>query len=67
MANDDLISLAEAAVVAGISAGHLRLLAKQGRLKAQKVGRNWITTKSAVLAYARDEAKRRKDPWKYKR
>jgi hypothetical protein len=67
LAKNDLISLAEAASLSGISAGHLRLLAKQARLKARKIGRNWVTTEAAVLAYARDEAKRAKDPWKHKR
>lgn len=67
MAKNELISLAEAAALSGISAGHLRLLAKQERLKAQKIGRNWVTTERAVMEYARDATKRGKDPWKYKR
>ncbi|MCL4266660.1 MAG: hypothetical protein KJ069_25940 [Anaerolineae bacterium] len=46
-----LISLAEAAELSGLSQGHLRLLAKQQKIWATKIGRNWVTTKETVLAY----------------
>jgi excisionase family DNA binding protein len=46
-----LISLAEAAEISGLSQGHLRLLAKQGKIWATKIGRNWVTTQDAVQAY----------------
>jgi excisionase family DNA binding protein len=64
---DDLLSLREAAVRSGLSASHLRLLARTGRIKAQKIGRDWFTTEAAVLAYLADERLRRKDPWKRRR
>lgn len=48
---DRLISLAEAAKISGLSAGHLRLLVKQGKLWGAKIGRNWITTEEAVHSY----------------
>jgi len=62
-----LISLKEAAALCGLSAGHLRLLADSGKLRARKIGRNWVTTAQAVAEYSRDAEKRSRDPYKYKR
>lgn len=50
-AANQLISLAEAAKSSGLSQGHIRLLAKQGKIWATKIGRNWVTTQDAVQAY----------------
>jgi hypothetical protein len=36
-------------------------------MKAQKLGRDWFTTEAAVLAYLKDEALRKKDPYKRRR
>jgi excisionase family DNA binding protein len=65
--NEDFISLSEAADLAGLSAGHMNLLARQGKLPARKIGRNWVTTRAAVADYARDASKRSRDPLKHKR
>ena len=53
MARDkaDLISLAEAAEICGLTHRHLRWLAERGRIRARKIGRNWVTTAEAVLEY----------------
>jgi excisionase family DNA binding protein len=51
MVLQDLISLAEASILSGLSTDHLRRLAEQGKLKARKVGRNWITTKESLTSY----------------
>ena len=67
MDDERLISLSEAAALSGLSAAHLRRLAEHGKLRARKVGRNWITTAEAVAEYVRDEEKRSKDPHKNKR
>ena len=64
---DDLLSLREAADRSGLSASHLRLLARSGRLKAVKLGRDWFTTEAAVVAYLKDEALRKNDPLKRRR
>lgn len=48
---ENLISLAEAAHISNLSQDHLRRLAEQGKLKAQKIGRNWVTTREAVEEY----------------
>ncbi len=65
--NDELISLAEAAAICGLTMEHLGLLARRGRLRARKIGRNWVTTREAVAEYMRDSFKRSKDPLKHKR
>jgi excisionase family DNA binding protein len=41
---DDLLTLAQAAEHYGFSGDYLRRLAEKGRLKARKLGRNWLTT-----------------------
>lgn len=64
---DDPLSLREAAALSGLSASHLRLLARTGRLEARKVGRDWLTTRAAVAAYVADERLRARDPHKRKR
>jgi hypothetical protein len=64
---DDLLSLREAAARSGLSASHLRLLARTERVKALKLGRDWFTTEAAVLAYLADERLRRNDPRRRKR
>ena len=64
---DDLLSLREAAARTGISASHLRLLARTGKVDAQRVGSYWVTTEAAVRAYLADERLRKKDPYKRRR
>lgn len=52
---NDLISLKEAAEFSGLSASHLRLLARTDKIEGVKLGRDWFTTKTAVQEYlARD-------------
>jgi len=55
---DELISLAEAARRSGFSDDYLRLLAVKGKLKAFKIGRNWITTPADVEEYIRNRQRR---------
>jgi len=52
---DELITLKEAAELSGLSYSHLRLLARQSKIWARKMGNNWFTTAQAVKEYlARD-------------
>ena len=52
---DELITLQEAVKFSGLSQSHLRLLASQGEIWAEKLGANWFTTEPAVRDYlARD-------------
>ncbi len=67
MENDELISLSEAAVICGLHPKHLGLLARDGKLAARKIGRNWVTTRSAVEQYMQDSFRRSKDPTKNRR
>jgi hypothetical protein len=53
-----LISLPEAAVLYGFSAGYLTNLARKSRLKAQKVGGIWVTTPDDIEAYIRSRQER---------
>jgi len=64
---DDLLSLREAAARVGLSASHLRLLVRTGKVEAKRIGSYWVVTEAAVLAYMRNEALRKKDPWKRRR
>ena len=36
---------------------YVSLLARSGKIDAFKEGRNWLTTKDAVLAYAKKQGK----------
>lgn len=62
MAKDDptqqLITLAEASSRYGLTADHLRHLALRGRLKAKKIGRDWVTTPADVETYIASRAKK---------
>jgi hypothetical protein len=52
---NELITLAEASKLSGLSTGHLRLLAGQGEIWARRLGHNWFTTEQAIREYlARD-------------
>lgn len=62
-----LISLKEAAARYGISQSHLALLARIGRLKAKKMGRDWFTTGDAVAEYLANTELRKRDPCKHRR
>lgn len=53
LASDQLLSLAEAASKVGLSPNSLRRYVLQGKLRARKVGRNWVTTLAAVKEYMR--------------
>jgi hypothetical protein len=45
------ISLAEAAKMTNYSQDYISLLCRQGKLRAEKLGRNWVTTKEWVYSY----------------
>src|SRR5262249_15953111 len=65
--DERFISLTEAAALSGLSGAQLRLLAKKGRLRAFRIGKNWVTTPEAVAEYMANAEMRSKDPYKYKR
>jgi Helix-turn-helix domain len=65
--DDDLLTLGQLAQRCPISAAHLRLLARSGRISARKIGRDWFATESAVRAYLDDPDARSRDPYKHRR
>lgn len=48
---DELITLSQAADVYGYSGDYLRRLAEKGRLKAKKLGHQWLTTADDVETF----------------
>ena len=61
------ISLSEAATLSKLHPDHLRKLAQRGVIRARKIGRNWVTSREAVLEYLGDLEKRSRNPFKNKR
>jgi excisionase family DNA binding protein len=47
----DLITLQQAAEYCGLAKSSLHNYAKQGRLRAKKVGLYWVTTRAAIDQY----------------
>jgi excisionase family DNA binding protein len=45
------LSTAEANELTGYSFGYLRRLAKQGRIEARKVSRDWLLHRESLLSY----------------
>jgi predicted lipoprotein len=58
----DLISLQEASEISNLSPDHLRRLVERGDLWGKKIGRNWVTTKQAVLDYLATDRRRGRKP-----
>jgi hypothetical protein len=48
---NELISLQDAAKFSGLSQPHLALMIRRGMLWGKKIGRNWITTETAIKDY----------------
>ncbi len=67
MDEERLLSLKDAAARFDLSHSHLRLLARAGKLRARRMGRDWFTTEQAVADYLQDAALRSKDPRKHQR
>ena len=55
------ISLAEAAKLTKYKQDYLGLLCRQGKLKGEKLGRNWVTTKEWVFEYVGKIESKNKD------
>lgn len=55
---DDLITLAEATKYCDYSQAYLGKLAKEGKLEAVKLKRNWMTTKKAIEKYVKSQGKK---------
>lgn len=57
----ELISLSEAAKLSGLTQDYLKKIAQTGRLRAKKIGRNWVTTQAAVDQYKKTRSHILKD------
>ena len=47
----ELLSLREAAELSPYSADYLNLLARKGKLRARKIGRDWLITRADLFIY----------------
>ena len=54
---DELLTTKQAAELIGYHPEYIRQLVKAGKLKAEKIGRDWLIPKSKLLAYARKAGK----------
>ena len=52
-AADDFIPVSQAAELADVSAFWVRCLARDGKIPSRRLGRSWIVSKTAVLAFTR--------------
>ena len=57
MAKDDWITTKEAAEISGYHINHVRRLIKSGEVKGQKWGRDWMVSRSSLLAHIRKAEK----------
>lgn len=51
----ELLSLKDAAELSPYSADYLNLLARKGKLKARKIGRDWLITKADLFEYLKHQ------------
>ena len=60
----------QAAALTGYDPAYIRALAKRGRIDGFKVGRDWLVSKTDVLAYKRrmdDLGRQKHNPWRGRR
>jgi hypothetical protein len=55
----DILTLAEAGALCGLSPHTLSQQAEKGKLRARKVGHTWITTRRCLDAYLEQHARRK--------
>lgn len=54
---NELITLQEAVQLCGLTQPHLALLVRRGLLWGKKIGRDWVTTRQAIIQYQAFEHK----------
>ena len=57
MANNDQLTVQEAATLSGYRADHLRELIRDGKLEAQKFGPIWAINRQSLMAYMNEALK----------
>ena len=60
--NLEYISLKEATKFCKYSQDYLKLRSRQGKLRAVKIGRNWLTKKEWIEEYLKDNKNNKKTP-----
>jgi excisionase family DNA binding protein len=58
--NLNLLTLKEAAEMSPYSADYLNLLARKGKIRAVKIGRDWLITRSDLFEYLSRQQKESK-------
>jgi excisionase family DNA binding protein len=61
------MTTAVAATLTGYTPAYLRRLSSQGRIRAQKVGRDWLLHRESLLAYHKQMqrlGRQRHNPWR---
>ena len=58
----EFIGLSKAAKISGLTHDHLRRIAREGKLEAVKIGRDWLTTEKALNAYLASDRKPGRKP-----
>jgi uncharacterized protein YuzE len=56
--DETVMSLADAAAIAGLTPLAMRKAVERGRLAAQKLGRDWVVTASSLTAYLNNRRSR---------
>jgi len=54
---EEWITTKEAAAILGITPEHMAYLLRKGIVRGQKIGRDWITTRSAIEEYEENRPK----------
>ena len=49
----EYVSTTDAAILAGVSPRHLVKLIVEGKIRAQKVGRNWLVSRESAESFSR--------------
>lgn len=50
---DEWITTEKGAGITGYCAGYVRMLAREGRITAQRAGRDWLVNRDSLLEYKR--------------
>ena len=59
--SDKLISTSEAASILGITTQAVGGLLRRGTIEGQKIGRDWVVSKSSVLSYKAQKKAKEKE------
>jgi len=54
---EELVDIKEAHRLTGYSLGYLRILAKRGTVKADKMGNSWVISRTSLLAFVERQKK----------